>query len=171
MKRILLDPKDPKLYKENGEHVPLEITPISTGSNDILLKTNVNVSQFSTKFAASLGFSDLVSGRMDSKHSFFLFEYAATSPQLQNSTTDGQNVNVAFGYSMRIGIVVKNDTISGNVNLSSLAAQATIKSAETLCQTQFYKIDRSILGDLGKQFDGMKSFDANQRQTIPVFFW
>lgn len=161
MKRILVNPRDPKI-KIDGEYKPIDARFEETGES-VLYKTNINVDKYSTEFAVQLGFGDILHGRTDSEHSFFMFEYTATSPQLQ---LDSHGHNIAFGYGMRVGIVVKDSSISGSVNLSQLAAQAEIKSAETICSADFYSIDTSIFQTLNLLLPSEQPFDASYITNI-----
>jgi hypothetical protein len=142
VKRILVNPRDPKI-KKDGQYIAID-TQFIEAQSPVLLKTNMNVNQYSTKFAVELGFEDILSGKTDSNHSFFMFEYTATSPQLQLHN----DINVAFGYGMRIGIVVNNSSFTGAVNLSDLAAQTEIKKATATCTAFFYCLDPGIVDTL-----------------------
>jgi len=54
MKRILVNPHAPKI-KRDGQYIAID-AQYTEPNNPHLLKTNMNIQQYSTEFAAKLGF-------------------------------------------------------------------------------------------------------------------
>lgn len=157
MKKILLNPLDPKIHKQNGEVRSIKTKSLSRSNFDSDVITNVEVSQLAVSMAAQLDFGGLFSGKAEADYSFFLFEYYGIDPQLK---LDSDGNNVALGYAMRIGIAVEKGSVKGNVSLSSLAAQATISGAKATCSAKFYGVDSSIFGELSSLLPNNATFDA-----------
>ena len=157
MKKILLNPLDPKIHKQNGEVRSVKTESLSRSNFDLDVITNVEVSQMSVSMAVQLDFGGLFSGKAEADYSFFLFEYYGIDPQLR---LDSDGNNVALGYAMRIGISVEKGSVKGNVSLSGLAAQATISGASAVCSAKFYGVDSNIFGKLTSLLPNNATFDA-----------
>ncbi len=146
-KSLFLNPHKPEIRKPGRKTLALS----NAAPADLLPCVNmaVKTTQASLSAAASLGFSNLVSGKAEGDFFFFLFEAAATSPTVVPEVDGKIQYGVVYGSGMRVGVLAEKASASSEVNLAGLAAAASVEGVSTSIEAQYFGLQTAAISELG----------------------
>lgn len=166
MRLQYLNPRAPVFQDAAGQRtvVPLERLAAAPTAAELTL-SSFKSEQFNASIMLELGFTSM-QGRSDSTYDFYMFAFSFTSPMLRVENVQGIDRAFEYGTSARIGISVARTQNTASLNLSGLAASASVQGVKSSVEAQFTGMDLKLSTRLGNYITLGAAFDATMMNNL-----